>query len=245
MRPGWLISLVIISGITCSSLRAEILAPSYLIVPPQKHSLQSSESEPESKTQAENGPHIVVAGNSPTFTLEFADVRDQSGTGFDDPQQGAQRRAIATSVFERVSLILDGEPGSAKIVLDSRSPWLNQNTLAIGIPFFQCIDGFQKPIAHQALKSDVHVHTHEGELLVNFDLPISASMETPPVGKYDLYTVLFHEMIHILGFVGFTVEADGRPQDCGGARMMPAIAGFTTDASGKALWNWNSPGTNA
>jgi hypothetical protein len=236
MRPGWLISIFLFSGIVCSSLWAETPAPSYLIVPPPKHSLQSAESKGKIEQLAENGDHIMVAGNSPTFTLEFADVRDQSGSGFDDPLQGAQRRAVAASVFERVSLILDGEPGSAKIVFDSRSPWLNQNTLAIGIPFFQCIDGFQKPIAHQALKTDEHVHTHEGELLVNFDLPLSASPEAPPDGKYDLYTVLFHEMIHILGFVGFTVEADGNPQDCGGARMMPAIAGFTTDSAGKALW---------
>jgi len=163
-------------------------------------------------------------------------VRDRTGNGFDDAALGGQRRAIAFATFERISTILNGEPGSARILIDSRSPWLNQDTLAVGIPFFQCTAGFQKPIIHQAIQSDTHVHTHEGELLVNFDLPLSASLDKPPAGQYDLYTLMFHEITHILGFVGFTVEADGRPRDCGGARMLPAIAQFTRDSTGNPMW---------
>jgi hypothetical protein len=236
MRPGWLIITFLIAGIVCTSARAESEAPSYLLVPPLNSNTQSDNPVTTTKQQVVAGDHELIIGTSPSFTIEFADVRDQTGSGFDDPAHGAQRRDIAEAVFTRVSQILEGEPGSARIVLDSRSPWLNQNTLAIGVPFFQCIDGFQKPIIHGALKSDTHVHTHEGELLVNFDLPLHASQDVPPVGQYDLYTVLYHEIIHIMGFVGFTVEPDGRPQDCGGARMLPALARFTTDDSGQPLW---------
>jgi hypothetical protein len=223
-------------GIPMLGLCAQQTAPDYATVPSDSLLQQSQGPSAASLMSASEAEYLVTAGDGPAFTLEFADIRDRTGKGFDDPLLGHERRKIAVSVFERVSKILDGEPGTARIRLGSSSPWLNENTLAIGIPLFQCIDGFQKPIIHNALRNDIHVHDYEGELLVNFELPLSASFKTPPVGEYDLYTVLFHEMVHILGFVGFTVEADGRPQDCGGARMLPALAGFTTDSQGRKLW---------
>ncbi len=236
MRPGRLILILLLSGMPAIGLCAQTEAPGYAIVPTQsnnQHSFEPDQLVIEPVTQ--NG-YLVNAGESPAFLIEFADVRDQTGAGFDHPLLGNDRRNIAVSVFERISDILADEPGSARILIDSNSPWLKQDTLAIGIPFFQCIDGFQKPIIHNAMRNDIHVHSHEGELLVNFDRPLHAGLEAPPAGQYDLYTVLFHEIVHILGFVGFSVEDDGRPQDCGGARMLPAIAQLLVDELGNPLW---------
>jgi hypothetical protein len=240
MRPGWLSLVLIITALVSLPVQASGSAPDYLIVPPAAHSLQSVDEQQSKNTSANESLYVQVVGDSPVFELEFADVRDNSGAGFDHPSQGSVRREIAVAVFERVSQLLQGEPGSARIIIDSRSPWLNQDTLAVGVPFFECVDGFQKPIIHKALRNDTHVHSHEGELLVNFDLPLSASMDAPPVGEYDLFTLLFHEIVHILGFVGFTVEPDGRPQDCGGARMLPSLASYTRDNEGHPLWEEQS-----
>ena len=124
----------------------------------------------------------------------------------------------------------------ARIRIDSRSPWLNPNTLAVGIPYYQCANGFQKPIIYNALRSNIHVHEFEGELLVNFELPLSATLGTPPAGQYDLYTLMFHEITHVLGFVGFSVEPNGAAPDCGGARMLPGVARYITGVSGNPLW---------
>jgi hypothetical protein len=236
MRPGWLITVFLFSGIVWNLACAQTEAPDYLIVPAASAYTQSERSATFEKESATENQFLISVGQSPTFELEFVDVKDQIGSGFDHPQLGGERRAIAVATFARVSQLLNGEPGSAKILIDSRSPWLTQNTLAVGVPFFQCVNGFQKPIIHDALRNKSHVHTHEGELLVNFDFPLSASLDSPPADEYDLYTLLLHEVTHILGFVGFTVEADGRPQDCGGARMLPAIAGFARDTSGKQMW---------
>jgi hypothetical protein len=239
MKPGWLILMLLFAGMPAASAWAQEQAPPYRILSYSQQAESADDTGIRSNAVNESG-YVDTVGESPQFLLEFADVRDGTGHGFDDPEQGSTRRAITRSVFERMSEVLAGEPGSARILIDSSSPWLNQDTLAVGIPLFQCVDGFQKPIIHKALREDIHVHSHEGELLVNFDLPISASDQRPPAGQYDLYTLIFHEMIHILGFVGFTVEPDGRPRDCGGARMLPAIAQFTTDASGNPLWKENS-----
>lgn len=181
--------------------------------------------------------HVIRVGSSPTFEIEFIDVRDHSGTGFDHPLLGIDRRAIAVAVFERIGQVLDGEPGTARIRFDSRSPWLNPDTLAIGIPYYQCINGFQKPIIFNALRNNTQVHDFEGEMLVNFNLPLSATFGTPPVGQYDLYTLILHEVMHVLGFVGFNVEANGSAPDCGGgARMLPEVARYVTSRSGAPLW---------
>lgn len=236
MRPGWLILLFSLGVIPTVALCAGPSAPQYAFIPTTSYETQSAvQDQPAIRSEA-GQDFLISAGSNPSFLLEFADVRDRTGTGFDDPQLGSARRQVAVSAFEQMSEILAGEPGSARVLVDSRSPWLDQQTLAIGIPLFQCIDGFQKPIIHDALRKDTHVHTHEGELLVNFNLPVSTSMEKTPQGQYDLYTMIFHEMVHILGFVGFSVESDGLPKDCGGARMLPAIAGYATDSLGNPLW---------
>ncbi|MFT5141061.1 MAG: hypothetical protein ACI9CB_002732 [Rhodothermales bacterium] len=237
MRPGRLFITFLFSGLAWNLACAQSTAPDYFIVPQSTPVAQSERGQSIGKESVPGSEYILSVGQSPSFDLEFVDVKDQTGTGFDHPQLGSERRAVAVATFARISQVLNGEPGSAKILIDSRSPWLNQNTLAVGIPFFQCVDGFQKPIIYDALRNKTHVHTHEGELLVNFDFPLSASLGSPPPHEYDLYTLLLHEITHILGFVGFTVEADGQPQDCGGARMLPAIAGFTRDASGKKMWS--------
>ena len=99
MRPGWLISTFLISGIACVSARAESEAPPYLLVPALKSHVQASEAvSTSSKPELAVGQEILV-GSGPLFTLEFADVRDNSGTGFDDPLMGSQRREVASAVF--------------------------------------------------------------------------------------------------------------------------------------------------
>jgi hypothetical protein len=82
----------------------------------------------------------------------------------------------------------------------------------------------------------VHVNDIEGNLAVNFSMSLNAGMEPPAPGQYDLFTLIFHEITHILGFVGFTVQADGLPRDCGGARMLPEIARHVKDGQGQPLW---------
>jgi hypothetical protein len=205
--------------------------PGYGIVP----AIQSGQSQAASRQEASANDWMEV-GENPSFRLQFADVLDGTGYGFDDPQHGSSRRAIAIAAFERMSRILAGEPGSARIRLDSRSVHLRDDLLAVGIPFFRCTDGFQKPIIFDALHHGEYLHTHEGELAVNFSAALSDSMQAPPPGQYDLFTLIFHEITHVLGFVGYSVQPDGQPPDCGGARMLPAIARFAVDGRGNPLW---------
>ncbi|NIP17052.1 MAG: hypothetical protein GWM87_01950 [Xanthomonadales bacterium] len=228
----WLITLLLLAGLP-ATVSAWSGAPPYAIVPANSSTEQAT---PPSGKRAEQHGHWIEVGSQPTFLLRFADVVDGTGTGFDDPDRGASRQAVAIEAFERLSTLLAGEPGSARIRVDSRSPWFDDQTLAIGVPFFRCRDGFEKPIIFDALRNGETVHTHEGELLVNFSLPLNASMDPPARGEYDLFTLIFHEIAHILGFVGFAVEADGRPEDCGGARMLPAIAEHAFDDRGGPLW---------
>lgn len=236
MKPKGIILFLLLSGMPAIALCMQTAAADYAIVPGTSYSQSSFGSDQLALNSSTQNSSLVTVGENPTFVLEFADVRDQTGAGFDHPLLGNDRRSVAMSVFEKVSIILAGEPGSARILIDSNSPWLNQDSLSIGVPFFQCVDGFQKPIIHQAIRNDIHVHSHEGELLVNFDLPLHAGLDAPPTGQYDLYTVMFHEIIHILGFVGFTVESNGQPQNCGGARMLPAVAQFLVDDANNPLW---------
>ena len=212
-----------------SEIQPIAIVPAPDVIPGPQAMAGKSRVESESETW-------ITAGTNPTFLLQFADVMDGTGSGFDDPDLGPARQAIAIAAFERTSIILAGEPGTARVRIDSRSPYFDGNVLAVGVPYFQCSDGFRKPIIFEALRNDVHVHEIEGELGVDFTLPLNADLDAPHVGQYDLFTVIFHEIAHILGFVGFTVGADGLPPDCGGARMLPTLARFALDGDGAPLW---------
>jgi hypothetical protein len=230
MKPAWQAILFFLASLPAAGI-CRAPEPRYAVVPASQ-----LEQAPASWQQEANQAGWIEVGENPTFSLQFADVLEGTGHGFDDPQHGSSRRAVAIAAFQRMSRILAGEPGTARIVLDSRSVHFRDGLLAVGIPFFRCTDGFQQPIIFDALRHGEYVHTHEGELAVNFSAPLSDSMQAPPPGKYDLFTLIFHEIAHVLGFVGYSVEPDGQPPDCGGARMLPAIARFAVDDRGGPLW---------
>ncbi|NIM70878.1 MAG: hypothetical protein GTO48_10615 [Xanthomonadales bacterium] len=234
MRPHWPIVLLLLLASAGSAVGAATPdAPDYLIVGVTAASTQASTSASAGQSPK---PFLVQVGTRPRFELEFVDVALGTGSGFDDPMLGERRRDVAVAAFEMAGHILAGETGSARIRLDSDSPYFGEKTLAIGLPLFQCVDGFQKPIIFDALRNDVHIHDYEGALAVNFTQSFNDDLATPESGKHDLYTTILHEVIHVLGFVGFSVEADGRPRDCGGARMLPAIASQIMAPDGLPMW---------
>jgi hypothetical protein len=89
MKPGWLILFFLLSGTPGAEPRAESTAPAYKIIRAQTHSVQSvgvqqmaDQANGNTLVQAQQDlPYLLVVGQNPTFELEFADVKDRSGTG--------------------------------------------------------------------------------------------------------------------------------------------------------------------
>lgn len=196
-----------------------------------------SQQPPKSSAKAFN-PSVTVRGQSgPSFELEFEDQTGRTGSGFDHPSHGPALRSVVTAAFSTMGELLSSETGTARILIKSQSPYFQSNTLAIGIPYFECSNGFQKPVIFNALRHDQHLGEIDGEMHVNLSLPVNRSMKKPAPDRFDLYTGVLHEITHILGFIGFDVDTSGQPLDCGGAKMLPEIARHMTDITSRPLWS--------
>ena len=68
-------------------------------VVPAKPQLESAATGQNLQAETPLADHVILVGSSPSFELEFADVRDHTGAGFDHPQLGIDRRAIAVAVL--------------------------------------------------------------------------------------------------------------------------------------------------
>ncbi len=154
-------------------------------------------------------PHKRFIKDGITVTVTYQDLVSRSGFGFDDASFGAVRRATMEAAIAYVCGLLDND-GSLDILVQSS---LNSATgpLAQASPLFSQNQSFQGGAAYLHITSDVDPFPGlpDAQVAVNFGYPFNSEMDQPTAGEYDLFSILLHELTHMLGMLsGLNASGD-------------------------------------
>lgn len=166
--------------------------------------------------------------NCGAFRLYYEDIALATGDGFDDPADGANRRATLCAVYQYVqntfnfSNISAADPITIEIQrsFTALNPSANPSVLAAAFPVFpnSTVPGIYNGslLNHVLSNASPNINLFDAVLQVNF-APVHPAtlgqltyytLSTLPVPNcnFDLYTVLLHEVGHQLGFASLLRE---------------------------------------
>ena len=143
------------------------------------------------------------------FTVEYGDVIEETGIGFDDPQRGSVRRRTLESVLVYLDSILN-EQGSADILVGP-SQQDGTGPLAVAGPYLSPRLGFRPGFlwTHLVNGFDPSADSLDALVSVDFGFRWNDDGDATRSDEHDLFSALLHEITHALG-VFSVVAADGR-----------------------------------
>jgi hypothetical protein len=138
---------------------------------------------------------------APVFTVEFLDVTNGTGVGFDDPVTGATRRATVGAVFAYLQALL-ANTGSCEIEFNE-SQLDGTGFLATAGPLFPdpgdaCVDPLT--VTNITTGVDAFPADPDGRCTVDFGYTWNDDLGAPTGAETDLFSVILHELTHALGF---------------------------------------------
>lgn len=147
---------------------------------------------------------FLLCVGSPLFAqLSFEFTYTDNNTGFNDPTQGADRRAALSAAGELLaSLMPTTTPATITFSVNSNNE--NNDTLAsAGSDIFADTNGFHATIAqHKAITGeDMNGATADGEITWNFFHNWDLDDDIAPDAS-DFISTAMHEILHALGFGG-------------------------------------------
>ncbi|MFM9949695.1 MAG: PKD domain-containing protein [Saprospiraceae bacterium] len=161
------------------------------------------------------------------FELHFQDCIADIDTGFNDNVLGAGRRRAACRAFAYLSHLIqrnanpcDEEAELPKIKVHIKTmPTSNSQPLAGATPVYEfsyyasnggIIDGLPWKIINNPGYSNQSNEIYHGIVEVNFNNNYHlGDTSDVPVNQFDLYTVMLHEGLHVLGFASAIKILDG------------------------------------
>ena len=177
------------------------------------------------------------------FNFNYLD--DGSNTGFDDPTDGASRKAALQAAAANFASACSSYTASIDIDVSSYSNNLSNNLMSAGTTIYS-VPGFDsgEQIRRKILGgSDYNSNYRDGTLTVNFGHGWELDYNTTPSGgDFDWYGVLYHEFSHMIGFASaITATGTGatNPRDLFGNTTngtWTKFDQFLTDASGNSIW---------
>lgn len=193
---------------------------------------------PEQTWRIQNAP----AG--PTFEVSFADIDQGAGIGFDHPEVGPTRVATALAVFDYLSSLFPNHHGTARIHFERSNADLGFPYGGVAFPYvpgYPCAGGFQHPLVFDAIVYDRHVGDFDGSIILNFGPGLDVGWNDdfnrePGEFEQDLYSLILHEMGHVLGFTFFAYDENGVVRPCQGQPAFPLIAQAIRNEAGDPLW---------
>ena len=162
----------------------------------------------ESSGPAATRRHGAGGAAGVTFFVEYLDVTNGSGVGFDDPVLGATRRGTLMAVLNYVESVLPYSGFSFIEVQESETD--GSGFLGTAQPVFDpaatsCTVIY--PITHLTTGIDPDPVRPDGIVLMDFGYAWNSDLGPPTSVEYDLFTVLLHELTHALGF--FSMSSHG------------------------------------
>lgn len=139
-----------------------------------------------------------------SFNVIFRDVEDRTGFGFDDPAEGATRRATVTAVFEYISSVIN-VPGVADIEFQRSQTDGGGFLAAAGSLVSIDGDGFKGGFTFDHLTTGVDPSSSapDGNVTMDFGWPWNSDMGPTPSNEIDLFSVVLHEVTHALGIASY------------------------------------------
>jgi PKD repeat protein/regulation of enolase protein 1 (concanavalin A-like superfamily) len=179
--------------------------------------------------------------SSSYFNLVFEDCEVPLNGGFNDATLGSERRKVACKVFAALSQLISArsnpceEEESSKVnvrFVRSDDPviinYQNGATLASASPFYDNIvvqeGGILDGLPWRVINNGRYTHFENtamfhGEVRVDFTKPFYLEDDpSVPALEYDLYSVLLHEALHLLGFASLIDPISGVPLLPGGSK---------------------------
>jgi len=178
-----------------------------------------------------------LTGNN-TIEISYRDLARDNGVGFDNPQQGQQRRDILTQVLTEIDTLI--EDGGTLAIEVQASETDGGGALASASTFFPTApNGFHSGAAmtHLTTGSDPFPGVPDMLLTVDFGYNWNSSMNPPASDEVDLYSVLIHEIIHGLGLISLS-DSDGTSLVSGGTPgVFSTFDSFLHTGTGIRLWS--------
>lgn len=146
-------------------------------------------------------PAAFGGGGGVTFQVEYLDVTNSTGVGFDDPTLGATRRSTAAAVLSYMASVLPHD-GSALIEFqESQTDGTGFLGAAqpLGPAIIGCVVAF--PVIHITTGIDPDPSMPDGVATIDFGWPYNDDTGPVGAGEFDLFTLLLHELTHAIGFV--------------------------------------------
>ena len=190
---------------------------------------------PKAKLQA-SGAVIRPSATKIAFALTFLDVVSDTNKGFDDPNYGADRRAVVLAVVEYIDTVLDHPGGACEIEFDVSWDDPGILTLASAGPLMWLLDGYAGGFAydHITTGADPSGSNPDVSAKVNFGHNWYAGTGTVPFTQMDLFSVMLHELTHGLGVLSIS-KSDGT-SDIGG-KTFSYYDNLLYTGNGSKLWD--------
>jgi hypothetical protein len=148
----------------------------------------------------------ILDTGSIVFDITYAD--DGTNLGFDDPAEGADRKARLEDVFTYIADVLNVTGGLDVTVEQSQNSGTLNDFLAFAGTFYFDTAGFSNGTAFDRLMTSDNPGGPEIHITVDFGHDWYTGTELPGSGESDLFSVLLHEVTHGLGITTL-IDSDG------------------------------------
>jgi len=138
------------------------------------------------------------------FNFTYNDIG--SGIGFDDATDGANRQAVIEAVGTYIGTsVLGAHTASLDVTVNASQTDGGGFLASAGTSYFLNNSIFQPGLmAEHILTGTDPSGSHDGSVTVDFGYNWNDDLGAVSAGEFDLYTVLIHEITHMLGFASLT-----------------------------------------
>ena len=156
----------------------------------------------------------TITGTTIDFTVLYRDETENTGFGFDDPDEGAARRLIVEEVIRYVDSVLS-HAGVCHIEFEES---VNEGStpLATASSYFVQTPAYHQTSAWHSIIEGSSPITDQPDILIEVDFGFNwhADLSDPPGNEHDLFTVILHEITHGLGVLSLSdQDGDSRIDD--------------------------------
>ncbi|MFT4680199.1 MAG: hypothetical protein ACI9FU_000653 [Granulosicoccus sp.] len=187
------------------------------------------------------------ADAGPVFNITYLDIVNNTGKGFADTQQGAQRRATLEAAFLYFSNSIDNDGEVDIEIRESFEGSPASNPFAFAASYYFGSVGFNRSFTQQHILtgSDPYPDFPDGYIQFNFHSGMNyyySMHDSPTDQQFDFYTIALHEIMHLIGFTSYLDNAGNSEASPG---VFTEFDGLLRDINKNPLITISGSGQNA